>query len=478
MHDTLPAAARPARRARPSRERGTILLAALAVALILAALAASTLTIVHSSNVEAQGDRDELLRTSIAHSAAGFAELALLGGGDGDLGSEQAPVAFGEGTYWTDATENPDDTVTVVCNAAYRDISRSLTATYRRRRGPYDNAVFVGNDSGDPNYKLKFFGTGNEADKIVGDVYCGGDLLFTGQASIDGEARALGHLSGIKGTTGVAQTIPDLAAMEYEKIADVDVAASFASANYQSNAAGGKAWQVDESDPAHIFRKNPSDRDTEHKSTTKDDYFLEDPYETPHLDPKMDGSDPYVVTLSGAAAKPGSDGNGKIYYIDGNLWIHNHDAYSFRLAADGDLAVTIVVRGNIYISDNIYYDAKKNDGLALIAMKDSKVADSGNIYFGDPTFGTLEHMSAFLYAENDFFDSNLSTKGSKTITVDGLMSCGNQMEINRDHNGIHSRLVVDFDPRVSQGTITLPGLPGMDEPALLFLAWLGAANPP
>jgi hypothetical protein len=53
----------------------------------------------------------------------------------------------------------------------------------------------------------------------------------------------------------------------------------------------------------------------------------------------------------------------------------------------------------------------------VIAIKDLGVRDSGNIYFGDPSFGTLERMDAFMYAENNFLDTNLSATGSARVTV-------------------------------------------------------------
>jgi len=166
-------------------------------------------------------------------------------------------------------------------------------------------------------------------------------------------------------------------------------------------------------------------------------------------------SDPKVT-------KGATDGNRKLYYIDGNLWVHNLSAMSLEFADPSNgsgVQITLVVKGNIYISDNIFIKDKNKDGIALIALKDSAVKDSGNIYFGDPTFGTLEHMSAFMYAENNFYDNNLSATGSAVVSVDGNMTAGNQVSINRDSGTQHSKLTVNFDARVSTKQITLPGLP-------------------
>ena len=87
------------------------------------------------------------------------------------------------------------------------------------------------------------------------------------------------------------------------------------------------------------------------------------------------------------------------------------------------------------------------------------MTDSGNIYFGDPVFGTLEQMHAFMYAENNFYDNNLTPTGSATVTVHGNMTAGNQVPINRDFGQQHSKLTVNFDDRISVGDLDMPGLP-------------------
>jgi hypothetical protein len=113
------------------------------------------------------------------------------------------------------------------------------------------------------------------------------------------------------------------------------------------------------------------------------------------------------------------------------------------------------------MGDNILYQNPATDGVAIIAMKDPNVSDSGNIYFGDSVFGTLEEMDAFMYAENNFVDTNLNSSGSAHITVKGTMSAGNQININRDYGGSHTRLDLTFDPRVKDGTLALPELPAL-----------------
>ena len=457
--------------------RGNALLAAVFAAVVLAGLGGSLLSVVHSVNVAQHESQDQLQRLYLAEAAARFAEIDLAAGGTGNLGSANAPIAYGNGSYWTQALPQADNTIRVLCFGAYRGTMRALEATFLASIDVFDNAVFAGNRSEDPNYAMKFGGKAGQADLVNGDVFSGGDIDFVDDAAIVGVPRAAGEVNGKTGEEGIKQPLPDLAAMHYDTTSDVMVAAEFtAHQTYQSNGAGGKAYQVPEDNPAHIFRRNPSDRAVFTAATTKDDYFLEDPYEPLRTDSKQDGSDPYVVTLSGAAGNPGADGNRKVYFIDGNLWIHNNSSFSFRLEAADALAVTIVVRGNIYISDNLFYGDDEKDALALIAMSDSSIADSGNIYFGDPAFGTLEQMDSYMYAENNFHDNNLSATGSADVVLNGIMSAGNHVSINRDFGTQHSRLTVNFDERVSVGSVSLPGLPSSSSSELTFLAWRPAAQ--
>jgi hypothetical protein len=272
--------------------------------------------------------------------------------------------------------------------------------------------------------------------------------------------------------------------MDYEHHNDVNVGAQFANgtARYQNSSSyGGSAYQLPETNPAHIFRKNPSDRATNINSTSKDDYFLEDVYEAINTSSRVDRTQGSHITISGVGGEPGANGNNLLYYIDGNLWIHNMNAYSFTLwnSTGTPIHLTFVVKGNIYISDNIFYNQANQDGLAMIAMKDPSVSDSGNIYFGDPAFGTLEYMDAFMYAENNFYDNNLSASGSATVTVHGNMTAGNQVLINRDYGSQHSKLTVNFDPRIYNNTLTLPGLPTSTNGAgaLAVVSWREVAAP-
>jgi hypothetical protein len=448
------------------RDRGATLLLALIAVLVLSGLAGSMVmfsgAVQHESEATSQSTR--ALYVAEAGLSRGIASVKA--GAPASDGAPDAPVDFAGGGYWYTVVPSDDGLTTTV--TSYARVGTEARATeailVKDGEGAFTSALFAGNSSGDPLYDMKFGGKGVQADSITGNVYSGGNIVITGDAKLNGTVRAGGNISGLPsgGETGASLPIPDIAGMDYANHNDYDVKSLFAGATKKSNSGlGGTAWQVPESNPAHIFRKNPSDRTANTSTTVKDDYFLEDPYESVNTSSTVDPAHATHITLSGQDNNPGSNGSHKVYYIDGNLWIHNLNIYSFVLYNSGadQVEVTFVVKGNIYISDNILYQGVRPDGLAMIAVKDSGVTDSGNIYFGDPTFGTLERMDSFMYAENNFIDSNLSATGSARVTVNGNMTAGNEVKINRDYGTQHSKLTVNYDDRLQTGTVTLPGLP-------------------
>lgn len=435
-------------------ERGAALYFALVIGVSLMGMSAIMVETSSMTSAENQVSRKQAIRLQIAEAAVRRGLYDLNTGGTGTLGSAQAPVAFGQGAFWTTTTDNGDGTYTIVGRGRYGDDHRAISAVVQDAGGVFHHAVFAGNDSNDPTYQMDFSGNGSQADVVDGDVYSGNDLVVAGDATVTGTARASGSISGMPGESGVTQPIPDIQGMGYESNHGIDVAHEFNQYGYWNyDNAGGYAYQMSSSRASHIFRKNPTDRSIEVNSTVKDDYFLEDPYRAVRVDRNQNGSDPYFATMT-------SSSNDQVFFIDGNLWIHNKRTYSIKLAASGGARVTFVVKGNVYVSDNLFVNGGNNGGVAFIAMKDSAVADSGNIYFGDPVFGTLRRMNAFMYAEGNFHDNNLDSSGSSNVELNGIMSAGNHVDINRTwSNGQHSQLEVNFDSRIKDGTLNLPGLP-------------------
>ena len=265
----------------------------------------------------------------------------------------------------------------------------------------------------------------------------------------------------------------------------------------------------DLSRPEHIFVRNPPTsgsvssagktiygRTYTYLYTTNgvrvDDYFLEDPadstYNTSVAADEIDGTTytaPMYLNVQAAD-------NSKLYYVDGNLYIHHPQVYSLRFRTPGT-RITIVANGNITISDEFYYNAayrsgltradvnstivnNPSDALCLIALKNPACTNSGNIYIGDAQFGTGGSIHAMLYAENDFVDNNINTVDQSFISIFGNMTAGNKVRINRDVSTGHyrTRLDVTLDDRIRNGTVIVPGLPhpvGQQRSIQLTTAW-------
>jgi hypothetical protein len=424
------------------------------VVLLLMAFGLAMVQVLASAKEENLGSQGHLKRLYFAESGLQAAMLDLTAGNAGNVGSALIPQAFGQGKFWTETTDNGNGTFTVLAYGEYNTDQRVIEGLIREWTPIFHHAVYAGNSSGDPTYVMDFGGSGGQADDINGKVYSGGDVNVWGDAGLSDEVRAQGTITGVDGEAGVTEKSFDFSQVDFSGPAVVNVVAEFAAHGTPvSDDAGGTAGQVPETNPAHILRLNPSDRTTENGGTAKDDYYIEDPYEPVGVDPDDDGTDPYMITIDA-----GSGTTRRAYYIDGNLWIHNSPSYSFMLAtaAGTGVQVTFIVRGNITFSDSVRVQDGTKDAIAFIALEDPDEPDSGNIYLGDPSGGTLKELQAFLYAENDFLDVNLATDGSKDVRILGAMTAGNRVAIQRTWGAQHSKLTVDWDPRLRTGAATLP----------------------
>ena len=254
---------------------------------------------------------------------------------------------------------------------------------------------------------------------------------------------------------------------------------------------------TDAARPEHIFVRNPptsgsvssSGKTIYGRSYTTvndasgnriDDYFIEDPTDTTfnnipsesYAIAQNDDNRTHTMMIN---VQP--SGNMKLYYVDGNVYIHHPQVYAMRFRTPGT-RITIVAKGNITISDEFYYNAsysptlqysamsstavtQPSDALCLIALKNDSCTNSGNIYIGDKQFGTGGSIHAMLYAENDFVDNNINSVDQQFISVFGNMTAGDQVRLNRQVGGgtYRTRLDVTLDERIRDGSIIVPGLP-------------------
>ena len=446
--------------------RGSALVAILVVTCLLVAFAGAALVFIRASVAETEQERRQLQALYAAEGGlnAGLARLALAYQSgdpvDPNVGTPDAPSGLQKGEFWVSLVDNGDDSLTITATGIAGRSRRTLEAVVEAiPPNPLEHAMFAGNFSGESDYELKLGGEGSRADYVTGDVYSGGDIVLEGDAEIIGDLSARGTISGAGGREGLAMDLPQLLEIDYSVYHDYDVASLFAAAPRLRDDAGGTAGQLPVTSPVHFLRLNPTDRASDVDATEKDDYFLEDPYEAMGVDRSQDGSDAFDVTVP-------AETNNSVIYVDGNLWLHNRSSFSFRFKNDGSdpTRLTFVVKGNVYFSDNLFYDDAERDGIAFLALSDPDVEDSGNVYFGDPVFGTMKFAESMFFAENNFVDANLDAAGSATVELRGSMTAGNQVAINRDYvradgSTAHTKLGLTWDERQSNGYLDLPGIP-------------------
>jgi len=190
----------------------------------------------------------------------------------------------------------------------------------------------------------------------------------------------------------------------------------------------------------NVMVKNPGNRSSECSTTFGDDYFLE----------------PASVSGGGDqkdATTPLNVGDNRIYYVDGDVWVHSPSTYGFLV----DGKVTIVATGDIHISDNIKY-ANNDSVLGLVALgkydDSGQLISGGNIYFGDPRFGTMYTASALMFAADSFLYNTDSVTGGTAepetgFSVYGNLNALNHVSVNRDWydpDGTGDARTAYFDP--------------------------------
>lgn len=468
------------------RERGAALYVTAVAILIFIAMTIAMVTLSLAQKREREESMHHAYRRYLAESGISDATALFQSGGDGAVGSADTPFTLGMGEYYVTVTANADGTRFLDSHGTVNNGSRTLRATARMRiNGVWSHALFAGNSGGDMSYDLELAGRGTTNDQVIGDLYSGGDVVIRDDATVDETIRALGTISGATGEEGVLQPLPDLVGANYPVNNDVNVADSFKSglATYESDPLGGSAWTLPDTEPAHIFRLNPSDREPEWSATAKDDYYLEDPFEVVNSGVSASSDNATSVSLSFLDDNKGSrEGNDLVYYIDGNLWIDNSKLHNIILKHQTkDVRVLFAVKGNIYIHDNILTRNDQNDGVAFIALNDPDYPDeSGNVYLGDGGSDPVSLVEGFVYAENDIYDTNYKQPGGGVhavteTAIHGVLAAGGQIHSSRDSKGQHLPLRVTFDPRIIDGSLEIPGLPenqggGMTSRELVILS--------
>jgi hypothetical protein len=92
-------------RARGAEERGSIMILIAVLTSSMALLSLGLLTMVSASNSEQRGSREDLNAIYVAEAGLTAAVQELTSGGDGNVGNEDQPTAYGKGSYWVTATD-------------------------------------------------------------------------------------------------------------------------------------------------------------------------------------------------------------------------------------------------------------------------------------------------------------------------------------------------------------------------------------
>lgn len=412
----------------------------------------------------------------------------------------------------------------------------------------YYKAIFAANSHGIP-YTLEFTGKDNDADDIRGDAHNNGDIEFSLNAfstwnwgnnkctatGVVQRVDEIGIPNLIKGGGDSYINAPDLKSMGYENAARrykewdpgsqgatndiVDVGEAYAhySANLQTIAiareggyfgAGGyyewnsSAKALPDGAAANFFQYDYQNHYVKSYTSTEDTKI--DQTKNYYIGARNGGTSGSYGNIYGlyggghAVIKISQQQNNKIYYVDGNLWFDSDGCNHVFFVPDAGvdkLNITIVVKGNIYIGDQIWTipdDKQKNiggsyncqafnmldpdSGIALIAMNDGETYDdvnkngkydngetiigrtdpntpipaannpasgagvqyrgrmegSGNVVFGDTIDGPIGVVHAFLYAENNFVD--ITSSGSdQTAFTRGNMTAGNRVYLSRNY---------------------------------------------
>ncbi len=424
-------------------ERGIALVTVVGLAVIIIVLGFSLLTLAKSEIILTQ---KAIKRTKAFYLAeAGLSKLATRLHNNEFENIEN--TALGEGHYRVDVYLDDKDLPSYA-------ISTGRVANQKKRikvgisflAAPYEHSIYAGNSDGQKWYFV-LRGKGNPQqvgfsrevggrDIVNGNIRIHGDIILCEESSVNpaplpntyglnGDVDATGDIDILDSASisGEARENvdgidpPDLIGMNYEINNTHNVSQIFADRGINSG------YLPSENELYNVVVKNPTDRSDECAATTGDDYFFE----------------PARVTGGGGqkdATTPLHLGSNRIYYVDGDVWVHNKTTYGFLV----DGKATIVATGDIHICDNTKY-ADNQSLLGLVALGNyddyNQLVSGGNVYFGDPRYGTTYTVSALMFAANDFLYNTDSVTGGVEepqtgFSVYGNLNGLNQVSINRD----------------------------------------------
>jgi hypothetical protein len=446
------------------REKGIVLVTVIILAVILTIIGFAVLTLAEQEIIQNRIDADKTKAFYMAEAGLAKLQEKLQRPITGNL-NEVLEGTLEQGRYRVEI-----DTNSTPCYAVSTGISGPIQKKVRVQAtflaAPFEDAVYAMNSSGG-SWAFRLRGTGNPVasggtekggkDKINGNISIDGDIFMYEQSSINaapapnkwglnGDAEATGNISTFGSASIAGSRTPnaeepepiDLTAMDYAVNNTNNVSQIFQDAHVTSG-------YLPSGNPLRdVFVKNPSDRSAECATTTGNDYFFEP-------------SSGFVLGTEKTGATPIHAGNNRVYYVDGDVWVHSKDTYGFKM----DGKVTIVATGNIHISDNIEYkDSSSLLGLVALGKYDSSgnLISGGDIFFGDPRYGTMYVLSGMMFAAKDFLFntdaiSRATAEPTSGFTVNGSFAAMGRVSVERDWytNGTTAR-PAKYNPTTSQWT--------------------------
>ncbi|MCP4261822.1 MAG: hypothetical protein GY774_30625 [Planctomycetes bacterium] len=444
-------------------EKGLALIAVVIFTLVFVILGLSMLDLAKTEIVMSQKELDSTRAFYAAE--AGIAQLTtkLYNEEFEDIGD----TVLGDSNYKVDLNYDADPPYAVSTGTAGTAI-KVIKTELSFLSPPYEKAVYAGNvtggkwefslrGAGDPQSTGGWGSSGEVGGKDIvnGNMYVNGDATLyqesnvnpSAQGNFHGDIESTGNtdildqatVSGAVTQGAEVKNHPSLEDMNYAINNTHNVSKIFADAGI------GSGYLPSSNELYNVMVKNPGNRSSECSTTSGDDYFLE----------------PASVSNNGASSKdaktPLDMGEDRVYYVDGDVWVHSTSTYGFLV----DGKVTIVATGDIHISDNLKY-ADTDGLLGLVALGkydgSGQLISGGNIYFGDPRYGTMYTVSALMFAANDFlYNTDSVTGGSEEpetgFSVYGNLNALNQISVNRDwydDGGTGDAKPAYFDPITDQ----------------------------
>jgi hypothetical protein len=442
------------RRICSSSEKGVALVAVVVFTLILTILGFSVLIVASNEIASTRKDVNRIKAFYLAEAGVEVFSSNLTRGVYVNIGDTE----LGEGSYRVDfntATDPPTAIATGIAGGQEKRIQ--VTASFLAP--PFEYGVYAGGFGG-MNWSLVLNGTGNPTytyqlqfiggkwvnvpisdvggkDTINGNIFVDGDVDMFGESRVnpplppnpfelDGDVDATGDItrhdsstiSGDANSHAPPLDHPDLIGMKYAVNNTHNVSQIFEDAGVTHG------YLPTGSELRDVFVKNPTDRSTECASTVGDDFFFEP-------------SSGFVIGGPYSGDTPLHAGNNRVFYVDGDVWVHSKPTYGFKM----DGKVTIVATGNIHVCDNLQYADANTDMLGLVALgkydEDGDLVSGGNVYFGDPGYGNMSVFSGMIFAANNFY-YNTDPVGSRLLepdsgfTITGNLTALNQISIDRD----------------------------------------------